>query len=145
MESKPVPNISKAVKRGQDPAWQSTPPLLRFTLTLPGLTAEFVLGDNNLPFDEAAFYLHKEHPEHWIPITSLASLDSMKPFGTIDPPSLATTLLTSQTLEVDAAGEAVRRRNPDLKYDLAEQLDRTVCGIGVSGSFLRDSGVAQAC
>ena len=54
--------------------------------------------------------LHTANAEHWVPIQTVASFKRMREFQPKGLPWVVDALRTSDELEVDAAGENVRRR-----------------------------------
>ena len=54
--------------------------------------------------------LHTANAEHWVPIKTVASFKRMREFQALGTDWVVDALRTSDELEVDAAGENVRRR-----------------------------------
>jgi len=73
---------------------------------------EFYFADANLPFDKFLFTLTRKNEGGWVPLSTLASFKRMKPIcDALSLPELADALRASpELLEVDEAGENVRRR-----------------------------------
>ncbi|KAN0065913.1 hypothetical protein ACQY0O_001046 [Thecaphora frezii] len=73
---------------------------------------EFYFDDANLPYDKFLFTLTRKDPEGWVPIATVASFKRMKAVReTIGLEGIVEVLKTSpELLEVDAAGEKVRRK-----------------------------------
>ena len=55
--------------------------------------------------------LHTKNADHWVPIKTVSSFKRMREFSSLGPAWLVEALRTSETLEVDEAGENVRRRD----------------------------------
>ena len=74
-------------------------------------SVEFYFDDANLPYDKFMWKLHSQNEEHWIPIATIASFKRMREFAARGAAWVADALRRgSAELEVDAAGENVRRR-----------------------------------
>ncbi|KAI0369515.1 hypothetical protein BV20DRAFT_1020563 [Pilatotrama ljubarskyi] len=71
---------------------------------------EFYFADSNLPFDKFMWTLHTANPEHWVPIKTVASFKRMREFQSLGLDWVVKALKLSEELEVDEAGENVRRR-----------------------------------
>lgn len=54
--------------------------------------------------------LHTANPEHWVPVKTVASFKRMREFQALGDAWVADALRKSEELEVDEAGENVRRR-----------------------------------
>jgi lupus La protein len=56
--------------------------------------------------------LHTANPEHWVPLSTVASFKRMRPFSALGIPWLASALRKcSQELEIDESGEMIRRKS----------------------------------
>ncbi|KAI0742983.1 hypothetical protein C8Q80DRAFT_1273557 [Daedaleopsis nitida] len=71
---------------------------------------EFYFADSNLPFDKFMWTLHTANAEHWVPVQTVASFKRMREFQPLGRDWLVAALRTSEELEVDEAGENIRRR-----------------------------------
>ncbi|KAJ3864375.1 hypothetical protein EV359DRAFT_41175 [Lentinula novae-zelandiae] len=73
---------------------------------------EFYFADSNLPYDKFMWQLHTKTPEHWVPISAVASFKRMRQYssGENGVQWVADVLKSSEYLEVDEGGENVRRR-----------------------------------
>lgn len=54
--------------------------------------------------------LYSSNPEHWIPISTVASFKRMREFVTLGPEWVTQALKLSEDLEVDETGMKVRRK-----------------------------------
>ncbi|TFK29163.1 hypothetical protein FA15DRAFT_664482 [Coprinopsis marcescibilis] len=70
---------------------------------------EFYFADSNLPYDKFMWTLYSRDPEHWIPISTIASFKRMKEYLVHGSEWLLSALRLSDTLEVDETGTKVRR------------------------------------
>ncbi|GJE89046.1 La protein-like protein [Phanerochaete sordida] len=71
---------------------------------------EFYFADANLPYDKFMWTLHTANPEHWVPISTVASFKRMREFTPLGNDWLANALKSSASLEVDETNSKVRRR-----------------------------------
>ncbi|KAI0830362.1 hypothetical protein BC628DRAFT_1532193 [Trametes gibbosa] len=71
---------------------------------------EFYFADSNLPFDKFMWTLHTANAEHWVPVKTVASFKRMRDFQPLGLEWVVKALKLSEDLEVDEAGENVRRR-----------------------------------
>jgi lupus La protein len=55
--------------------------------------------------------LHTANDEHWVPISTVASFKRMREFAPLGLPWIVDALKKSEELEIDSAGEKVRRRS----------------------------------
>ena len=83
-------------------------------LSLPiFLVVEFYFNDSNLPYDKYMWTLYSKTPEHWVPISIVASFKRMRALLSSDSggvPWIAEQIREKSTeLEVDEIGENVRR------------------------------------
>jgi lupus La protein len=60
-------------------------------------------------FSRFMWTLHTANPEHWVPIKTVASFKRMREFSDLGFDWVVNALRQSDTLEVDDAGENVRR------------------------------------
>jgi lupus La protein len=74
--------------------------------------------------------LHTANPEHWVPLSSVASFKRMRPFSTFGIPWLANALRTcSQELEVDESGEKIRRKREVVEPK--DALERSIYAVSI--------------
>lgn len=71
---------------------------------------EFYFADSNLPFDKFMWTLHTANPEHWVPVKTVSSFKRMQDYAVRGQEFILRALRGSTELEVDEAGENVRRR-----------------------------------
>lgn len=60
--------------------------------------------------DRFMWTLHTANPEHWVPISTVASFKRMREFSSLGEAGLAEALKSSVALEVDETNSKVRRR-----------------------------------
>ncbi|KAF9529117.1 hypothetical protein CPB83DRAFT_875734 [Crepidotus variabilis] len=70
---------------------------------------EFYFADANLPYDKFMWTLYSKDPEHWVPISTVASFKRMKEYSANGNEWLVNAIRLSDFLEVDESGEKVRR------------------------------------
>ncbi|KAF7322731.1 hypothetical protein HMN09_00051900 [Mycena chlorophos] len=86
---------------------------------------EFYFADSNLPYDKFMWTLHTKTPDHWVPIATVASFKRMREFMPLGNPWVARALREqSAQLEVDSAGENVRRKTE--VQEPKDQFERSV-------------------
>lgn len=87
--------------------------LLLPTSSVLSLAVEFYFHDSNLPYDKYMWMLYSKTPEHWIPISTIASFKRMRALLSDESsgvPWIAQQIRAKSTvLEVDEKGENVRR------------------------------------
>ncbi|TFY55179.1 hypothetical protein EVJ58_g8410, partial [Rhodofomes roseus] len=71
---------------------------------------EFYFADSNLPFDKFMWTLHTANPEHWVPVSTVASFKRMRDWQKHGIPWITNALRMSTELEVSEDGTKVRRR-----------------------------------
>ncbi|CAL1698480.1 unnamed protein product [Somion occarium] len=72
---------------------------------------EFYFADANLPYDKFMWTLHTANPEHWVPISTVASFKRMREFSPLGLDWVANALKTISTeLEIDETNTKVRRK-----------------------------------
>ncbi|TFY80739.1 hypothetical protein EWM64_g3278, partial [Hericium alpestre] len=89
---------------------------------------EFYFADSNLPFDKFMWTLHTANPEHWVPISTVASFKRMREFTSKGLPWVVDALRASEELEVDEEGKNVRRRHE--VQEPKGQFDRSIYAKG---------------
>ncbi|EIN05110.1 hypothetical protein PUNSTDRAFT_55034 [Punctularia strigosozonata HHB-11173 SS5] len=73
---------------------------------------EFYFADSNLPYDRFMWSLHTANPEHWVPISTVASFKRMRDYTPLGVEWVANALRKkSDQLEVSEDGTNVRRKN----------------------------------
>lgn len=85
--------------------------------------------------------LHTKNPEHWVPLSTVASFKRMREFSSVGGEWLMNSLRDlSQQLEVDETGENVRR-----KTEVVEpkgQFERSIYAVSYI-VLVRRSGIAE--
>ena len=76
--------------------------------------------------------LHTANAEHWVPVKTVASFKRMREFQGLGNDWVVDALKTSEELEVDEAGENVRRRTE--VQPPKGQFERSVYAVRVGGS-----------
>ncbi|KAG9126707.1 hypothetical protein FRC07_002292 [Ceratobasidium sp. 392] len=90
---------------------------------------EFYFDDANLPYDKFMWKLHTQTPEHWVPISTVASFKRMREFQPKGTDWLLNVLKQSDGLiEIDESGTNVRRARELLPPK--DQFDRSVYAKG---------------
>ena len=77
--------------------------------------------------------LHTANPDHWVPVKTVASFKRMREFTSEGLDWLVEALRTSDALEVDSAGENVRRRTE--VTEPKGQFERSVYAVGLHLPF----------
>ncbi|KAJ7940923.1 hypothetical protein B0H13DRAFT_2226243 [Mycena leptocephala] len=85
---------------------------------LPGRLS-FTLADSNLPYDKFMWTLHTKTPEHWVPISTVASFKRMRDFSSLGN--------QWHTIEVDSEGVHVRRTTE--VQEPKDQFERSVYAV----------------
>lgn len=62
-----------------------------------------------MPYDKFMWTLYSKDPEHWVPIATVASFKRMRDFSSFGSEWLLDALRTSTFLEVNEAGDKIRR------------------------------------
>ncbi|KAG5219774.1 long-chain fatty acid-CoA ligase [Salix suchowensis] len=104
-------------------------------IPLNSLTAkivEFYFADSNLPYDRFMWTLHTKNPEHWVPISTVASFKRMREHTARGLDWVVKAVRLSEELELDAEGVNVRRTTE--VQEPKDQFERSVYAVSRSGS-----------
>ena len=88
----------------------------------------------NNPAPRFMWTLHTANAEHWVSVKTVASFKRMREFQPLGDDWVVDALKTSEELEVDAAGENVRRRTE--VQPPKGQFERSVYAVRVLGCFI---------
>ncbi|KAJ7684847.1 hypothetical protein DFH06DRAFT_1264287 [Mycena polygramma] len=138
----PAPEASEVAKPTVDPSATSAvklDPEDAATMQRAARQIEFYFADSNLPYDKFMWTLHTKTPEHWVPVSTVASFKRMRDFSCFGNEWVARALREHSTqLEVDADGVNVRRTTE--VQEPKDQFERSVYAKG----FPEESETLQA-
>ncbi|KAJ2931810.1 hypothetical protein H1R20_g5284, partial [Candolleomyces eurysporus] len=107
-ESTTTPTVSTTVE-GAGESMVVSPTAATGDIEKAKKQVEFYFADSNLPYDKFMWTLYSKDPEHWIPISTIASFKRMREYTSHGSEWLVSALRSSTFLEVNSTGDKVRR------------------------------------